>query len=304
MIRLLHNPNLRDQLRQLRPLYNAVFRRKRDYSKQPSPAEWLKQMQGRGVFLLCYGRSGSTVFADYLAAHPDIITFGEVLGEESYYSYFQWLSRGPLWRWPLRPTMMEQEFYRFCARLVRGKRGLRCLFDIKIESLHLIEGNWRMPGPDFHLFHHLREAGVPVILLTRRDLVKRFVSGQVAERRGAYHSYHGAAANEVPPFEIDIEAIRNQVAQIEDTHAVIRKIFAGEENFVELAYEDLFVTQEGSSDTRFADGLSEKMSALFDVEDKFDSTPRLQKVSGKDGYAKLITNWDAVEEYRNELLQT
>ena len=160
---LLHQTAIREKLRNLRPYYNAIFRRKRNYDALPSPKEHLEQMQGRGVFLLCYGRSGSTVFADFLGTHPKVMTFGEVLGEESYYSYFQWLSRGILWLWPLRPSLMENEFYRFCAQRVRRQKDMRCLFDIKIESLHLIEGNWRMPGPDFHLFHHLREANVPVV---------------------------------------------------------------------------------------------------------------------------------------------
>ncbi|SFJ56261.1 hypothetical protein [Celeribacter neptunius] len=301
MVSLLHNPAVRERLRSLRPYYNKIFRRQRNYAKLPSQKDYLEQMQGRGVFLLCFGRSGSTVFADFLGTHPQVMTFGEVLGEESYYSYFQWLSRGVLRLWPLRPTLMAREFYRFCAQLVRRKPGMRCLFDIKIESLHLIDGNWRMPGPDFHLFHHLRDAGVPVILLTRKDLVARYVSGQVAEQRGAYHSYHGAS-KEVNPFEIDLAAIRAQVAQIDATHEVIRRVFEGQENFVELAYEDLFVPDGSSGNTRFAPGLSERMAKLMAVEDRFDSVPRLQKVSGDKGYASVITNWDEVETYRVEVL--
>lgn len=302
MASLLHSSAIRERLRNLRPYYNALFRRQRNYDRLPAPQEHLAAMQGRGVFLLCYGRSGSTVFADFLGTHPKVMTFGEVLGEESYYSYFQWLSRGVLWFWPLRPTLMAREFYRFCAQLVRRQKGMRCLFDIKVESLHLIDGNWRMPGPDFQLFHHLRAAGVPVILLTRKDLVARYVSGQVAERRGAYHSYHGSSGNEVEPFEIDLDAIKAQVAQIEATHETIRKVFADHERFVELSYETLFVPDGDSGKTRFADGLSQQMATLFGVDDQFDSVPRLQKVSGGKGYRDTITNWDEVEAYQKALL--
>lgn len=295
---LLHNPAIRERLRNLRPYYNALFRRKRNYDALPTPQEYLRQMDGRGVFLLCYGRSGSTVFADFLGTHPQVMTFGEVLGEESYYSYFQWLSRGMLWIWPLRPSLLAREFYRFCAQRVARQKGMRCLFDIKIESLHLIEGNWRMPGPDFHLFHHLRAAQVPVILLTRQDLVARYVSGQVAERRGAYHSYHGSAAQDVDAFEIDLDAIKAQVSQIDATYDTIRKVFAGHAGFVELAYEDLFVPDGDTGNTRFADGLSQQMAACLGIDDTFDTTPRLQKVSGEKGYADTITNWDDIEAFR------
>ncbi len=296
---LLHTPALRERLRQLRPYYNRIFRRKRNYAEMPTPVEHLCQMQGRGIFLLCFGRSGSTVFADFLGSHPQVMTFGEVLGEESYYSYFQWLSRNVLWLWPLRPTQMAHEFYRFCAVRVGKQKGMRCLFDIKIESLHLIEGNWRMPGPDFQLFSHLRDAGVPVILLTRNDLVARYVSGQVAERRGAYHSYHGTSGQDVEPFAIDIDAIKAQVTQIEATHATIRSTFVGQDQFVELAYEDIFVPDGDSGNTRFVDGLSQKMATCLGVMDQFDSTPRLQKVSGGKGYQDAITNWEDVEAYRH-----
>lgn len=302
MASLLHNPAIRERLRRLRPYYNALFRRQRNYDRLPGPVDHLRDMNGRGVFLLCYGRSGSTVFADFLGTHPNVMTFGEVLGEESYYSYFQWLSRGVLWFWPLRPTLMAREFYRFCAARVRLQKGMHCLFDIKIESLHLIEGNWRMPGPDFHLFHHLRAADVPVILLTRKDLVARFVSGQVAERRGAYHSYHGSSGKDVDPFAIDLDTIKAQVDQIEATYATIRNVFDGHDRFVELSYEDMFVPDGDSGNTRFADGLSAQMATCLGVDDRFDSVPRLQKVSGGQGYQDTITNWAEIDAYRQTLL--
>ncbi len=300
MTSFLHKTSIRERLRKIRPLYNMIFRRKRDYTRLPSPVDHLRSMQGRGVFLLCYGRSGSTVFTDFLATHPDVITFGEVLGEESYYSYFQWLSRSVLWRWPLRPTLMAQEFYRYCARLVSGKPNKRCIFDLKIESLHLIEGNWRMPGPTFKIFDHLKATDVPVILLTRQDLVARYVSGQVAEKRGAYHSYHRATGNP-DPFEIDLAAITAQVDQIEATYANIREVFKGHDRFLELNYENLLATSTATGSAQFSESLCKDVADLLDLDDQFDRVPRLQKLSRDAGYTSLVTNWRAVEAYRNEL---
>lgn len=292
-MRLLHNPALRARLRDLRPYYNAVFRRQRAYESLPQPVDYLLQMQGRGVFLLCFGRSGSTVFADFMGSHPQVISVGEVLGEESYYSYFQWLSHGILRLWPLRPTLMAREFYRFCASLVGRHKGMHCLFDLKIESLHLIDGNWRMPGPDFQIFTHLRKAQVPVILLTRRDLVARYVSGQVAERRGAYHSYQ-KAGRAVEPFAIDLDALTCQIAQIDATHAKIRQAFAGSDHLLEIAYEDMLIPDPVTGQTRFAPDLAPKIAGLLQIEDRFDSMPRLKKLSA-DSYHSLVTNWAEVE---------
>jgi len=297
MANLLHIPAVRERLRRARPVYNVLFRRKKNYDRLPSPKDYLQEMKGRGVFLLCFGRSGSTVFADYLASHPSILTFGEILGEDSYYSYFQWLSRHYLWFWPLRPTMMAREFYRFCAHLVRKHPERRCLFDIKIESLHLIEGNWRLPGPDFAFLHNLRATNTPVILLTRKDLIARYISGQVAERRGSYHSYQTSTIKPAP-FKVDLETIQAQVTQINATYTYIRRFFADHPCFVELAYEDLF-TSDGTS---FARDLGTRMAALLKVPNQFDHSPKLKKISSTKGYYDMLLNYTEVETYRNEIL--
>ena len=294
MSRLLHSPEIRRRLRPLRPAYDAVFRRTKDLSRSPAPAERIAAMAGRGVFLFAFGRCGTTVFADYLASHPRVTSFGEVLNEDSYHSFFQAFSRGALRWWAFRPSLMQAEFYRFAGKLVARAGGDSCLFDLKIEALHLIEGNWRIPGPEFAIFEALQGSDAPVILLERRDLVARHVSGQIARRRGQYHSYH--AGREIAPFAIDIDAMEAMNAAIRAQTAHIRARFADHPRFAALTYEDLF-EPDGAGGRRFAADLGPRMAALLGVEDRFDPVPRLSKVTGADT-AELITNAAAVEAAR------
>lgn len=299
MTGLLHDPAIRARLRGLRPLYNRVFRRRKDLTRLPAPAEAIAAMDGRGVFLFAFGRCGTTVFAEFLTSHPQVVTFGEVLNEDSYHSYFQDLSRRVLRWWSFRPGLMRAEFYPYLLRLVRGAPDTRCLFDLKLEGLHLIEGNWRLPDQNFEIFDALQDSTAPVILVERRDLVARHVSGQIAARRGAYHSYHGARGAEIAPFAIDLPRLEADIATIRAQTALIRARFAGHPRFAAVAYEEMFEpVPGGDGETRFSPALAARMAALLDVPvDGFDTTPRLQKVTGSDDH-DLIVNRDAVEALR------
>jgi len=294
--KLVHTPAVRQRLRRWRPLYNAVFRRSKDLSRLPEPAAEIRAMGGRGVFMFAFGRCGTTVFADFLASHPQVTTFGEVLNQESYFSYYQALSRGTLRWWSLRPDLMRAEFYRFLARLVRRNPGQHCLFDLKIEGLHMIEGNWRLPGLNFDIFDVLLQTEAPVILVERRDLVARHVSGRIAAHRGKYHSYHGAGAATPQPFAIDIERMEADNTLIRAQLALIKRRFADHPAFAVVAYEDMFEPADDGT-TRFAADLGTRMAALLGIADRFDRVPRLQKVTGGNG-AVLILNRSAVEDAR------
>jgi hypothetical protein len=227
-----------------------------------------------------------------------VITLGEVLNEESFYSFYQDFNNRSLWFWSLRPTHMAHAFYDYMARMVKKNPGMRCLFDLKVEGLHLIEGNWRLPGPEFRIFAEVLKTDAPIILVERRDLVDRYVSGQVAEARQAYHSYHGAQDKTVQPFAIDIEAMEANNAQVRMTVAYMKQRFAGHPRFEVVTYEEMFETDAETGNSVFRGALAERMATLLDVPvEGFDRVPQLQKVSGS-RTKSLILNMDEVEAAR------
>lgn len=295
---ILHTPAVRQTLRKWRPVYNMIFRRKKDLSRLPAPEESIRQMNRHGVFLFSFGRSGTTVFSDFMASHPEVITLGEVLNEESFYSFYQDFNNRSLWWWSLRPTHMARAFYPYLARLVRKNPGMRCMFDLKIEGLHPIEGNWRLPGPEFQIFAEVLKTDAPILLVERRDLVDRYVSGQVAQARQAFHSYHGAEDKVVEPFAIDIDVMEANNAQVRMTVDYMKKRFADHPRFEVVTYEEMFETDPDSGESVFRAELAERMAALLDVPlDGFDRVPQLKKVGGSRAKS-LITNMDEVEAAR------
>jgi len=297
MRRLLSDQALRARLRAYRPLYDRIFRRQKDLSRLPAPTAALADMEGRGVFMFAFGRCGTTVFGEFLMTHPQVVTYGEVLNQDSYHSFFQDLSRRALRRWPLSPALMRAEFYPFLQRLVRRAGGASCLFDLKIETLHLIEGNYRIPGPRFELFELLRQTAAPVILVERRDLVARHISGRIAARRGAYHSYHAAAGAEIAPFEIDIARMEEMNAAIRAQTALIRRLFADHPRFEVVVFEDMFETDPQTGQSVIAADLAARMARLLGLENRFDRRPKLQRMSRPD-QMRLIRNAEAVEAAR------
>ncbi len=295
---VIHSPAFRQRMRKLRPIYNAVFRRRKDLSRLPTPQEAVRAMEGRGVMLFSFGRCGTTVFSDFLASHPQVVTFGEVLNEDSYYSYFQHLSRRVLRWWTFGPDLMAREFYPFLLRLVRSAPGMRCLFDLKLEGVHLVEGNWRLPVPDYHLFAALKGTDAPVILVIRRDLVARHVSGRIAEARQAYHSYHDARTAKAAPFAIDIERMERENAHIRAQLAHVMAVFADHPAFACVVYEEMFETDPGTGESWFAAELATRMGALLGVDPEgFQRRPQLQRMSGG-SETSLVTNADAVQAAR------
>lgn len=298
---LLHHPALRARLRALRPQYDRIFRRRKDLARLPEPSQAIAALQGRGIFMLAFGRCGTTVFSEFLTTHPKVISFGEVLNEDSYHSFFQDFSRRVLRWWSFRPSLMRREFYPFLTRLARRHPDKLSLFDMKVEALHLIEGNWRLPDMRFELFDLLADSGAPVILVEREDLVARHVSGQIAQRRGAYHSYHGQGA-EIAPFAVDLEAMAQDIRTIRAQCALIRDRFADHPRFAAVRYEDMFEPVPGRpGETRFSPELAARMAAFLGVENLFDTTPQLSRMSDPSKLARLIENYEEVEAVRATL---
>jgi hypothetical protein len=291
----LHDP---DTIARLRP-YKDLFNRLRGfgpYRPEATPSEQIARMNGKGVFLISFGRSGTTVFRDFISSHPDAVSFGEVLNEEAFHSFFnarEMRGRG-------RPARMQGEFYRFMRRKLAGVAPRRGIFDMKIESLHLIEGNWRLPGQDFVLFDALCAAGAPVIMMERRDQVARHLSLEIAERRGRFHSFQGGA--EIEPFTLDIAKMQAAIAVIDAQHRRLKQIFTGHSRFLHVVYEDMFDAPDENGARRFRADLAVRCGALMDADPAgFRAEPRLERVGGS-GAMRYIANADEVEACRARLL--
>lgn len=270
----LHDPATIDRLRRLRAALGRLAGRRREIPAHERPEAILRELGNRAIFMLSFGRSGTTVFGDFLASHPEVIKMGEVLNEGTFRSFFR--SR----RYFLgsrRPSRLPHAFYLFLRDRVRAHPRSRLLFDLKFECLHLADGNFRNPGYDFSFFDALLASDCPVILVERRDHVARYLSLETAVQQDRFHSYQ--AGRESRPVMIDIGRMDRTVSATEAQIAWVMQRFAGHPKFLHVAYEDMFLrSADGSS--RFDPQLALRVAELLGIKPHFETMPRLERLSG------------------------
>jgi hypothetical protein len=300
MRKLLHHPKVIAKLRPLKPFYKRVFGGGPPNLPAVEPGKILRNLGGRAVFLFSFGRSGTTVFCDLLNSHPDIVSFGELLNQDAFHSYFKVLNSSAGRHLGCYPSTMESGFYTYVADLAARSGRRHSIFDMKFESLHLIEGNWRMPGVEFKLFEYLQDSGNPVILLERRDLVARYLSREVAERRNQFHSFQASKGGRLEPFPVDIACLHREVVTVRQQIAWVTERFADYERFLHVAYEDLFEPTARGGESQFSVALADRIAGFLGVENRFDIAPQLQKVS-KTPLQDYVINHDEVEAFRERI---
>lgn len=283
---ILNNPAVIDRLRRLRPMFEAMTGGNRHPAPHFRPESILQSMGNRAVFMLSFGRSGSTVFSDFLGSHPEIIKMGEVLNEDTFRSFFR--SR----RYILgnkRPSRIANAFYAFLLDKVRAYPHNRLLFDLKFECLHLADGNFRNPGFDFAFFDAVLASDCPVILLERRDHVARYLSLELAVHQQRFHSYQ--PGKQAEPLTIDIARMERVVDATEAQIAFTRQRFAGYRNFLSLTYEDMF-TRDQAGNKCFASELVGQVAGMLGLGDQFDHVPRLEQLSGRWSVDPILNRTD------------
>ena len=287
MRKLLYHPAVINRLRPYKPLYNKYFGKGPRKELYVDPVEALSGLGNRGVFLFSFGRCGTTVFCDFLNTHDQVASLGEVLNEEAFHSYFKTVNSRRGRKLGYFPSAVTNGFYQHMARLGRRDSKTRYIVDMKFEGMHLIEGNWRLPGVSFKLFEHLKSAGSVVVLLERRNLVARHLSHELAGHRNQYHSFQKPAAA-FDPFPIDLDMLDREIETIQAQYRHVRKVFSDYDRFVDTCYEDLFEKVGDGPETAFSSSLAERLAALMGITPSFDMTPQLQKVSDRPLNLSLI----------------
>ena len=287
---MLHDPATVDRLRRLRARAGRLLGRRREPPPHERPEAILRDLGESAIFILSFARSGTTVFGDFLASHPDIVKIGEVLNEQTFRSFYR--SR----RWFLGsglPSRVARNFYLFLRDRAQANPGVRLLFDMKFECLHLADGNYRDPGFDFSFLDAVLQSDCPVILVERRDHVARYLSLETAVQQERFHSYQAARADR--GVTIDLARMARVITATEAQIARVMERFAAYPKFLHIAYEDMFRRDEGGA-SRFDPVLAARLAELLGVENRFDATPRLERLSGS--AADPILNRAEVEAWR------
>ena len=225
-------------------------------------------------------RCGTGALGSVLDQHPAIRYLGEVFHHDAvdqlpnYFCFFRELvGRDPDVALP-QNSGKRFDLYREYVETYAGRANT--ILDIKYSSLHHFNAHWMGINDAPGLFKVLRDRELPVIHLQRRNHLKTYVSGQLAELNREWHARSTEAVT-VRSVEIDPEAcIRSINAQTREVTR-IERILGAHTNLISLEYADLF---DSSGELRHSACV--KLAAFFAVEDFVRKRPAFIKQAPDD----------------------
>lgn len=184
--------------------------------------------------IACAARTGSTMLVRTLRSHPGLIVHGEVWGDGMVGL------DGPLAReCEVDPAAFAAlEASRFAEPVVTLRRfldphGARAVgFKLKFDEL--VRPQWRG-------IRQLVEAdaGLRIVFLHRRDLLRRYLSHQIVLRQtGVTNVPAGGDVPGVAPFEVDVEDCLRDIAETRSRTRDFEAAFAAHPS-MQVVYEDL-----------------------------------------------------------------
>src|SRR5687768_10271596 len=142
--------------------------------------------------MLARQRSGTNPLRSVFSAHPDMHCSPEIFHptpsrdahlefEMNYFEFLERHTKGEIKR--VLTSLPEQRAlfrdYLTYLRCFSDKRYL--LLDVKYNSTHTVDGPWRALGREPEMFVFIRELGLRVLNLTRRNYLRYYVSWKKAQ---------------------------------------------------------------------------------------------------------------------------
>jgi LPS sulfotransferase NodH len=216
------------------------------------------------IIVVALQRSGTTAFCEALGKHEAITSFGEVfhsarssedtplyenlhlVSDANFFDFREKLfHRYPTLSYP-SPENVETTLDAFLDHLASMSKGWS-LIDIKYNSWHHFETAWATPTRPPHLLKLLRARGATFIHIKRRDLLARYASEMIANKREIFH-----VKINVEPAHVLIDLSDDQVAaNIREARSLIRQFedwLAPNEVQITVDYENLLVNNTVSYD--------------------------------------------------------
>lgn len=193
--------------------------------------------RGRGYTrfaIVSVGRSGTTLLVERLKSHPEITCYGELMGRDAVH----WMTR---WK-PVHRAIFEQrerDPVAFLDRHVWHRHPNR----IKAVGFKLLYDHLaRRPQVLRDLC--VREPGLRILHLRRRNPLKTFVSGRIAQRTGVFAVRGEQSMPAQRSIAIDFEEFRTFVRDLEVLDALHTQALAGLPT-LDMTYEEFVADLPG-----------------------------------------------------------
>ena len=217
-------------------------------SLPPPPGPPMSMPQAPVRFMIaCAARTGSTMLVRTLRSHPGLVVHGEVWGDNMVGL------DGPLAREceadPAAFAVLEASRFEEPAETLRrflDPHGAQAVgFKLKYDEL---------VRPQWSGIRQLVEAdaGLRIVFLHRRDLLRRYLSHQIVLRQtGVTNVPAGGDVPCVAAFEVDVEDCLRDIAQTRSRTREFEAAFAAHPS-LQVVYEDLAADPQAECERVFA----------------------------------------------------
>lgn len=143
------------------------------------------------IILLARQRSGTGALGSMLDQHSEVRYLGEVFHDneirrtENYFNFY--LSKVAEDRNHSLPGNAESLFNEYVEFILAAQKKVNVILDIKYSSTHHFNGYWHAPYDAPKLFKLAAKKSVKILHLKRKNLLKTYISGRLAEQNKAWH---------------------------------------------------------------------------------------------------------------------
>lgn len=188
-------------------------------------------------------RTGTGALGSVLDQHPSISYVGEVFHHDA-------VERAPNYFWFLRnlvekdpgmilPDSNVRRFELYSEYLESRKGRLSTVVDIKYSSLHHFNAHWLGIQEPPTLFRILRNKHIPVIHLNRRNYLKAFVSGRLAELNNEWHARSQDQVT-IRSLGVEPQSCMRFIRLQESENTRVKRILENHPRLLDLEYAELF----------------------------------------------------------------
>ncbi|MEX2199924.1 MAG: hypothetical protein WD711_00900 [Dongiaceae bacterium] len=248
----------------------------------------------RFLIILAMPRSGTHFLRSALSKGADIVNLDEPfnpdLSRKLKFSFVRFLRdrmrKGTGWR--LDAATAGKALDDFFGTMAEHAPDRRLLVDIKDEQLRIAD--WPpspVAGPP-RLLSFIMDSGLPVVRVTRRDLLAQYASYELATQSGRWASNQepGRHQRDISALRIDPEKAIRHMKDVVADDAAVENWLAGYPHLLRLTYEELI---DGG---RLSDAARQGIERLAGMAISGDTVPEPEKMAPQ--LRDLVTNLDEV----------
>lgn len=245
--------------------------------------------------LLARQRSGTGALSGILDQQQSINYIGEVmhddhLNEENNFFnfYLKKVVESPSQALPSARTQQLKDYFSFLKELYPESGHV--IVDIKYRSLHHFNGLWHGPREVPKLLQISREMGLGIIHLTRKNFIKTYVSGLLADMNKVWHAEPDTKID-ITTVKLDCVKLFNYLNATRNEVEFVSGFLKNSTNVLHLEYEDIF-DENGLFNTEY----EEKIVRFYGLSEFKRAAPQYVKQTS-DQLQEVIENFEEVSTF-------